>query len=130
MNNNDIIKEWLRFSETDLAAAQHLYNNMYPKPLEIICYHCEQSAEKALKGFLIYNGLESPRTHDLPLLCDKCVELNSGLEKIYDACEFLTIYGVQPRYPYQLDISVIDTEHALEYAKYIYVHILELINLV
>lgn len=41
MNNNDIIKEWLRFSETDLAAAQHLYNNMYPKPLEIICYHCD-----------------------------------------------------------------------------------------
>ena len=33
------IKEWLRFVEMDRSTAQHLFNTMHPKPLEIICFH-------------------------------------------------------------------------------------------
>jgi len=35
----------------DLGTAEYL-QNMSPLPLEIICYHCQQSAEKYLKGYL------------------------------------------------------------------------------
>lgn len=31
---------WLTFAKTDLGVAQHLNESYYPKPLEIICYHC------------------------------------------------------------------------------------------
>ncbi|MBN2050303.1 MAG: HEPN domain-containing protein [Spirochaetales bacterium] len=36
-----------------------------PGPLEIICFHCQQAAEKALKAYLAYNEIRPPKTHDL-----------------------------------------------------------------
>ncbi|MBO4438811.1 MAG: HEPN domain-containing protein [Spirochaetaceae bacterium] len=44
--HEDDVKEWLRFANMDLDTANHLFNTMYPKPYEIICYHCQQSEEK------------------------------------------------------------------------------------
>ena len=43
--------EWLDLAEMDLGAAEYLLG-MRPVPVEIICYHCEQAAEKMLKGTL------------------------------------------------------------------------------
>lgn len=42
-------KEWLEFAAMDLDSAQFLLG-MRPVPVEIICYHCEQAAEKLLKA--------------------------------------------------------------------------------
>ena len=39
-------KEWLSFSESDLGVADHLNKTYHPKPLEIICFHCQQAAEE------------------------------------------------------------------------------------
>jgi len=72
-SNDDLVKEWYRFAMMDFSAATHLNNTMCPKPLEIICYHCQQSAEKFLKGFLISNSIEPPKTHDLQELCEMCL---------------------------------------------------------
>ena len=47
------VNEWIIFSDRDLKTARHIYDTMQPVPLEIVCYHCQQSAEKALKAFLI-----------------------------------------------------------------------------
>lgn len=117
MNNEDLVKEWFRFAEMDLKTAEHLNKTMHPKPLEIICYHTQQSAEKALKGFLISADIEAPKTHDLQLLCDKCTAKNAAFNQIYDACETLTVYGVQPRYPYEVDVTEDDCNKALKYAN-------------
>ena len=38
--------EWIRIAEMDLSSAHHLYKNLQPKPLEIICFHTQQAAEK------------------------------------------------------------------------------------
>jgi HEPN domain-containing protein len=29
---------------------------MHPTPVEVICYHCQQSAEKYLKGYIVLHG--------------------------------------------------------------------------
>ena len=47
---DNTVLEWLKTSETDLGVAQHLFENYHPKPIEIVCYHCQQSAEKAIKA--------------------------------------------------------------------------------
>ena len=40
--------EWMRYAKEDYNLVQHLYRgDYYPKPLAIICYHCEQATEKA-----------------------------------------------------------------------------------
>jgi HEPN domain-containing protein len=41
------IEEWMRYAKEDYNLVQHLYRgDYYPKPLEIICFHCEQATEK------------------------------------------------------------------------------------
>ena len=60
--------EWLDFAYMDLSAAEHLLT-MRPLPVEIICYHCEQAAEKFLKATLVQFDREPPKTHDLIQLC-------------------------------------------------------------
>lgn len=40
MKNKELIQEWIDFAKMDFLTAKHLYEHMYPKPLEIICYHC------------------------------------------------------------------------------------------
>ena len=51
--------EWLDFAYMDLSAAEHLLT-MRPLPVEIICYHCEQAAEKFLKATLVQFDREPP----------------------------------------------------------------------
>lgn len=48
MEHEDIL--WLEFAKTDLGVAKHLNSQYHPKTLEIICYHFQLSAEKAIKG--------------------------------------------------------------------------------
>ncbi|MBR6268935.1 MAG: HEPN domain-containing protein [Selenomonadaceae bacterium] len=45
-------KEWLSFATDDLGVAKHLYETYYPRPLAIICFHCQQAAEKAVKSII------------------------------------------------------------------------------
>ena len=47
------VSEWFRFADTDLLTAQHVMKTMISQPFELICYHCQQAAEKYLKGYLI-----------------------------------------------------------------------------
>ena len=42
-------REWYNMAAMDLGVAGHLDATYHPKPLEIICYHCQQAAEKAIK---------------------------------------------------------------------------------
>ena len=44
-------RQWLDYAEGDAAAAHHLFEGFFhPRKLEIICYHCSQAAEKAVKA--------------------------------------------------------------------------------
>lgn len=51
MDNLSRAQEWQNFAEMDLSTAEYL-QGMRPIPVEIICYHCQQAAEKILKGYL------------------------------------------------------------------------------
>jgi len=113
-NNNDLVKEWYRFAMTDFTTAKHLYDTMRPKPLEIICYHCQQSVEKMLKGFLVLNAIEPPKIHDLRHLCEMCLEINDEFEGVKNICQFLNSFSSQPRYPNEIKILETDAERALQ----------------
>ena len=66
-----------------------------------------------LKGFLVSNDIAPPKKHDLPLLCDMCVEIDSRFDALNDISEFLTIFGVQPRYPNEITVLDEDADKAL-----------------
>ena len=44
MDNLARAQEWQRLAEMDLVSAEYLMG-MRPVPVEIICYHCQQSAK-------------------------------------------------------------------------------------
>lgn len=110
------VKEWLEYAHRDLSSAKYLCS-MLPKPLEIICYHCQQCAEKALKSFLIENNREIIRTHDLMLLQSDCKKTSNVFDTISLECAVLKNFSVTSRYPYPLEITEDDTEKALNYAE-------------
>ena len=105
--------EWLEFACMDLSAAEYLLT-MHPLPVEIICYHCEQATEKFLKAALVQFDREPPKTHDLIQLCKLCCEFDAEFDQIADACIELTPYGVQVRYPSNLELDETDAVCALK----------------
>jgi len=113
------ILEWFRLADMDLALADHALS-LHPQPLEAICYHCQQSAEKYLKGYLVYKGIvDPPRIHNLDSLCEMCEDFDAQFSKIMKPCSTLTDYGVQPRYPHEMEILESDMRKALTHAKQI-----------
>lgn len=116
MNNTDIAKEWFSYAISDYQAASYLMS-MKPKPMEIICYHCQQCVEKLLKGYIALNGGEILKTHDLITLNKICIECNFAFNDIKAQCIDLTDYGVQTRYPFNVDLVESDVKSALEDAK-------------
>ena len=97
-------KEWLAYAQSDLGVAKHLYDNYYPKPLEIICFHCQQSAEKAVKSIIVLNGSQGglPKKHNIDLLLNQIKNMVVVDEKYYDYADTLEPYSVSMRYPNEL----------------------------
>ncbi len=116
MNNSTVAREWQRYAEQDLASAEYLLA-MKPKPLEIVCYHCQQSAEKYLKAFLALHGIGIAKTHDLTALNKSCSTNDPAFSLIAEDCLELTDYGVQARYPFQLDLTEVDVSTAIQCAR-------------
>jgi len=112
MNHKDVAQEWFKIAESDLASAIFL-QNLHPLPVEIICYHCQQAAEKYLKGFLALHGEEIQRTHDLIQLNKSCQKFVEDFKDIEEACLMLTDYGINVRYPFPMDINESDMLIAL-----------------
>ena len=101
----------------DMATANHMFKTYHPKPIEIVCFHAQQAAEKMLKCYLISRKVEAPKTHDMQILCELCVELEKGFDEIYKAAVLLTRYSVISRYPSDLGLIEQDAATAIEYAE-------------
>jgi HEPN domain-containing protein len=120
MDNAKNAIRWREFADSDLRVAAHLSKNMWPIPIEQICYHCQQSAEKYLKAYLILKGQTPPRTHDLKELLRHCETAGGhSLADIVDDCSDLTPYAVLPRYPSDVELEEIDMRLALKCANHI-----------
>jgi HEPN domain-containing protein len=117
MVENEEGTRWFRLAELDLKVAIHLHKNMYPTPNEPICFNCQQAAEKYLKGFLVFNEIEPPGTHNLPVLQEMCEEICEDFSKLYNRCVFLNKFVALPCHPNELEITAEDVHTVLCYAK-------------
>ena len=59
-------QEWFERGDRDIEAAQLLDDERFYT--DVIAYHLQQAIEKYLKGFLVFNDIRPPRTHDLDTL--------------------------------------------------------------
>jgi len=127
MNKADLVKQWFDIASDDLRSAAFLFDNLYPKPIEIICYHCQQAVEKALKGYLIDHDIEPPYIHDLNKLLLQCEEYDTSFIVLQELCRKLTDFATATRYPSPIDILETDAVYALEKAEDAYGFCAELV---
>jgi len=97
-----------------------------PRPVEVICFLCQQSVEKALKSIKVGRGDAIPRTHDLVALTQSMLDLSSLLKDLLPACVRLSNYAVTTRYPYAGELppgveerAIGDAQKALEVVRVI-----------
>ena len=107
------VTEWLRFVKMDQNTACHLFESMHPQPLEIICFHCQQAAEKAIKALFILKEIEVIKIHDLAILLHKIESFFSVPVAVKNAGDDLTPFVATFRYPQSPDIDEALTRKAL-----------------
>lgn len=107
------VTEWLRFVKMDQNTACHLFESMHPQPLEIICFHCQQAAEKAIKALFILKEIEVIKIHDLAILLHKIESFFSVPVAVKNAGDDLTPFAATFRYPQSPDIDEALTRKAL-----------------
>ncbi|MCL2053116.1 MAG: HEPN domain-containing protein [Oscillospiraceae bacterium] len=110
------ISKWIKIADNELSSAKHLFETHKPMPCEIVCFLSQQSAEKIIKGYLFSQNIEAPKTHDLEVLCDMCIEVEAGFNAFSRETATLSHYGVLPRYPNEIELTEQDAETALKYA--------------
>jgi HEPN domain-containing protein len=110
-------QEWRRYADNDLRTAEYIAKNMWPVPLEIVCYHCQQAIEKYLKGFVVFQGDDPPHIHELKELRKLCENYRPEFAEISERCNTTTKYATQPRYPYEIQIDEAMMKQALHDAS-------------
>ena len=101
----------------DLDEAKFLFENQYPAPLEIICYHCQQAAEKFLKSITVSRGLEVVKTHGLLKILDQYHAQIAVPREIVVAAGTLTQFATKTHYPQEIALDETVTKAALAHAE-------------
>ena len=89
---------WVRKEEADQVGARCLASTKLPV-YDLICFHCQQAAEKYLKALAQENGLVPPRIHDLKRLLAMLIPLDGTLRHLRRSLTSLNRYAVEFRYP-------------------------------
>jgi HEPN domain-containing protein len=112
----DEVLSWLRKARQDLDAAAWLLES--PQALfGAVGFHCQQSAEKALKAYLTWQEQPFEKTHSLVALVGMCLRFSSDFEILRSAATSLNPFAVITRYPGDLpDISDHEAMDALNHA--------------
>ena len=117
MADKSLVAEWLRYANMDLDTAKYLFENQHPAPLEIICYHSQQAAEKFLKSITVSLGMEVVKTHDLLKVLDQYVKQIEIPREIVVSAGTLTQYATKTRYPQQIELDKATTKTAITHAQ-------------
>jgi HEPN domain-containing protein len=113
-------KPWFTKAAQDLRAAEVLMSANPPLPGEA-AYHCQQAAEKALKGYLAWHDVPFGKTHDLAAIGTLCASREPDLESLCRRADRLTVFAWAFRYPGDPeDPTQEDVEEAIGLAREVF----------
>lgn len=98
MSDPDDPAAWMGKADEDLLCID---NNLAAArvPWELVAYHAQQAAEKALKALLVRHRQDVPFTHDLVRLLNQCAGVAPTLAAHGAACRELNRCALPSRYP-------------------------------
>ena len=117
MVKEKLVKEWLWKGQKDVEDAEFLFKNN--RAVESISFHIHQSAEKYLKGFLIYNGWNLEKIHDLVKLLEEAIKIDKSFNKFTKPLRKITNFYFESRYPvgYKVEYSKKELKDSLNKTK-------------
>ncbi len=124
-----LTRDWLTKAAHDLQNA-HIVSATPDGPLDTAIYHCQQAAEKSLKGWLTWRGITAAKTHDLIRLIADAADDTPDFARFEEAAAILTPYVSAFRYPGLTDDQMPSREEfdaALQHAQAIYDFVLRLL---
>lgn len=92
-------REWIEKAEADYLSAGREYRARTRPNYDATCFFAQQCVEKYLKGRLVEEGVDFPKTHDLENLMDLALPRDRLLECLRPLLADLTSYAVAFRYP-------------------------------
>ena len=109
---------WFSKADKDLKNAELIFMaDSVEKPYDTVCFHCQQVAEKYLKGFLLYLGITFPKTHNIEVLMDLVSQNYPEMNEYFQAVA-LTYYAVENRHPDDfVEIQEDEAKEAYRFAK-------------
>ncbi|SPF52774.1 putative HEPN domain protein [Candidatus Sulfopaludibacter sp. SbA4] len=112
----EILCLWVRKAEHDFEAIRRIMAVEAECPYDVVCFHCQQAAEKYLKCLLTLVGVQAPRTHDLSELLRLLPEaLRPQVDS--DDLSKLNPYAIDARYYDLRDLQRDDAIQALAVAE-------------
>jgi HEPN domain-containing protein len=90
------IRLWIAKAADDLIVIDKL-TQFEIVATSAVCFHCQQVVEKYLKAFLIAQGVEIRKTHNIEFLLAECEEFDAEFSSIDP--KDLNDFGVDIRYP-------------------------------
>jgi len=122
-----LVRSWLTKAQHDLASARVLAASE-PPLLDTAIYHCQQAAEKAVKGYLVFCDQEVERVHDIEVLIRSAMSCAQEFVDWIDVGIELTPYARIYRYPgYATEPSREQLEQAIAAAEGLYSFVLSLL---
>ncbi|MGQ0665114.1 MAG: HEPN domain-containing protein [Pseudomonadota bacterium] len=91
-------RRWFDIADEDLRTARICLTGQ-PPALASAAYHCQQTAEKLIKGLLVAAAVSFPKTHSLRELANLAAPYYPSLTGVLDVLQPLTLWGFSYRYP-------------------------------
>ncbi|RPJ32302.1 MAG: HEPN domain-containing protein [Verrucomicrobiaceae bacterium] len=92
-------RDWVQKAEHDFLAATDLARRRKLPLHDMVCFHCQQAAEKYLKARLEEAAIHFPKTHDLESLLHLLTPIEPLWVALLPATRRLKPFGVLIRYP-------------------------------
>lgn len=116
----DEARAWFQKAANDLRGAE-IDLKADPPLIEDALFHCQQAAEKSMKGFLTAHDRIFRKTHDLDELGRACEAIDQNLVPILTTARLLTVFAWEFRYPGAAEVpSIEEARTALETARLAY----------
>lgn len=114
MGYSTFVADWLEKSEKHLKSSKILFEHDCGN--DIVAFHCQQAAEKALKALILYYYSSLESGHSLIYLCKKLGEKASELLNKLKDCAFLNQYYIETRYLNE-NAVIVTNDEAIECIK-------------
>jgi HEPN domain-containing protein len=124
---HSLVHSWLNKARRDLDSAHKLSADP-DQYLDTAIYHCQQAAEKVLKGFLVFHDRRFEKTHDVRALIEQARTIDGGFTEWQEIGQNLTKYAAAFRYPSEtIEPDQAEFEQAVKDAEALYTFVLSLL---